>query len=175
MKEQIKQMRELSLEAMIKPYQEGGTEGDPVTRTLGGIFYWLTVTKKLPVEIAGGAIFMVFLKLLEEGPFKGNSTYGSAGDELDKAILQVASDMYEDKVLSGLYKKAATSKSPEIKRFIMSCAYEAVPWFVKMFGVKYWKFRALKRAEKKKKKAIKKQAEQAWKIKMGEKIKNGAA
>ncbi len=117
----------------------------------------------------------MFPKLLQEGPFKGNSTYGSSGHELDVAILQIAEDMHEDKVLHGLYKKAAMSKSPEIKRFVMSCAYEAIPWFVKMFGVKYWKFRAIKRGEKKKAKELKKQVERAWKEKQGIKVKDGTA
>lgn len=173
--EKIKELRELSLENMIKPYEEGGTEGNPITRTLGGIFYWLTVTKKIPQEIAGGAIFLVFLKLLQEGPFKGNSTYGSAGNDLDLAILQIAEDMYEDKVLNGMYKKAALSNSPEIKRFAMSIGFECNPWFNKMLTINYWKFRALKRREKKKAKAIKKQAENDWKKKQGIKIKDATA
>ncbi len=173
--EDQKKVKQFDLAALMEPYKEGGTEENPIVRSLGGILYWLTVTKKFPADIAGGAIVIVFLKIMAEGHFKGDSTYGSAGNELDNAIFQVASDMYKEKTMTGMYKKLAQSRYLEIKRYIAGVVFESQAWCFKMWSVKYWKFRALKRREKKKAVAIKKQAAEAWKKKEEDRIKNGAS
>ena len=173
--EEQKKIKQFDLEALMKPYVDGGTEENPITRTLGGIFYWLTVVKKFPISVAGGAVLTVFVKIMIEGHFKGNSTYGSAGNELDNAIFQVAQDMYHEKTMVGMYKRIASTRFPEMKRYQASVAFECQAWCFKMWSVKYWKFRALKRREKKNAVSLKKQVADVWKKKEEERIKNGAA
>lgn len=159
---------------LLKPYKDCGTETDPIERNVGLILYWLTVKKRIPLEIAGSAIFTVFMKVVEEGDFKGNSSYGSAGNELDQAIVQVAQDMYNEKTMTGLYKKLASGRYPEMKRYQAGVAFECQAWCFKMWSIKYWKFRALKRIEKKKKTALKKEVERILRKKEMDRLKNGS-
>lgn len=173
MTEAEKKIKQFDFTELLKPYKECGTEENPIERNIGLILYWLTVKKRLPIDIAGAAIFTVFMKVMEEGDFKGDSSYGSAGHELDQAIIQVAQDMYNEKTMTGLYKKLASGRYPEMKRYQASVICEFMPWFIKMWSVKYWKYRALKRRENKKKTALKKMAEQIMLKKEMDKLKNG--
>jgi len=71
---------------LIKPYEDGGTQSKPVKRTLEGIIDWLLNKKQYPMEIVGGAVFIVFNWITTGGSFKGDGSYGSKGRELDTAI-----------------------------------------------------------------------------------------
>jgi len=169
-----KKLKQFDFNELLRPYKECGTEENPIERNMGLIVFWLTVKKRLPIDIVGGAIFTVFMKILEEGDFKGNAAYGSAGNELDQAIIQVAQDMYNEKTMTGMYKKLASGRYPEMKRYIMGAQFEAQAWCFKMWSVKYWKFRALKRAEKKKEIELKKEVQRILKKKELDRLKNAA-
>lgn len=111
----------LNIDKLLKPYREGGTEAQPVIRTIGTIASKLIIANRLPVEIVGAAIFKVFYKMAYEGlVFEGNGKYGSKGKELFSCIkaqaVQMAENKNHDDVLSVVYASVACVKNKCPKR-----------------------------------------------------------
>ena len=76
----MKQKNVFNIDKLLKPYEEGGTEGSPVKRTLSTIASKLIVGNNIPPEIVGAAIFKVFQQMAHNGlEFRGDGTYGSKG------------------------------------------------------------------------------------------------
>ncbi len=112
---------DLNIEELLKPYKQGGTEQNPVERTLGTISSKLIVSNRLPADIVGAAIFKVFNKMAFDGlSFKGNGKYGSEGRELFSCIkaqaVQMVQDQHHDEVLSIVYKAVACANKNCPKR-----------------------------------------------------------
>lgn len=71
---------------LLEPYKEGGRQGRYVERTMDTIIDYLVNKKQFPMEIVGGAVFLVFNWIATGGSFKGDGTYGSPGKELVTSI-----------------------------------------------------------------------------------------
>jgi len=102
--------RDLNIGELLKPYEEGGTESSPVSRTIGTMASKLIVSNRIPTEIAGAAIFKVFYKMANDGlEFKGNEKYGSKGKELFSCIkaqaVQMVNEKHQDAVLIKAYER----------------------------------------------------------------------
>lgn len=148
-KQILDKVNEFDFEKLMTPYKDGGSEDKPIERTMGMIVDWLVNRKKYSVEIAGGAILLTFMRIMKEGHFKGDGTFGSAGDELDQNIRQAADVLNRRTLLAETYKKLAEGRAVEMKRFMLDTTFRAMPWFIKMFSIRYWKYRGLVRKEKK--------------------------
>ncbi len=88
----------MNLEKLIEPYENGGTESHPTKRTLGTIIDYLLNKKLYPMEIVGGAIFLVFNWLNSGGRFRGDGFYGSKGRELVSAIRIKCDEMLHQRI-----------------------------------------------------------------------------
>ena len=142
-------INEFNFDKLMEPYKEGGSADKPIERTMAMIVDWLVNRKKYSVEVAGGAILLTFMRIMKEGHFKGDGTYGSPGDSLDQNIRQAADVLNRKTLLTKTYKRLAEGRAVEMKRFMLDTTFKALPWFVKMFSVNYWKYRGLVRKEKK--------------------------
>ncbi len=89
---------------LLIPYNKGGTERDPVERTMGTITDYFLNKKKYPIDIVGAAIFMVFMWLNAGGKFFGNNSYGSPGRELVTAIRIKCDELVRLKYASVTYQ-----------------------------------------------------------------------
>lgn len=128
-------------EAIIEPYRDGGTQERPVTRTWGIVIDWLHVKKRYPLEIIGPAILFVMQRIKAEGPFKGNGTYGSAGDQFDQALRATCDGLMRDQLKKEVIQRIGTMKGKAMGVFIQGVAFSSVPWFIKMFTANYWRYR----------------------------------
>ena len=93
-------------EKLIEPYREGGTKDQPVRRTWGTVIDWLVNKRKFPPDIVGAAIFLVWMKIKRDGPFKGDGTWGSAGNEFVQTLRVVCASLMQEhmskKIFSGM-------------------------------------------------------------------------
>ena len=144
-------INELDFEKLMEPYRDGGTENKHIRRTIAMEVDWLVNRKRYPVEVAGGALLLTFMRIMKEGQFKGDGSYGSAGNEFDQNVRQAADILNRKALLSETYKTLAEGRSIAMKKFIVDISADTSfsPWFIKMFSVKYWKYRRLLRKEKK--------------------------
>lgn len=142
-------INEFDFEKLMEPYREGGSEDKPVDRTLAMCIDWLVNRKKFPVEVVGGAILLTFMRIMKEGHFKGDGSYGSAGDKFDQNLRQAADVLNQKNLLAKTYKALAEGRAVAMKRFILDLNFTSWPWFIKMVSIKYWKYRTLRRKEKK--------------------------
>lgn len=142
-------INEFDFDKLMEPYKEGGSEDHPVERTIAMDIDWLINRKKYSIEVAGGALLLTFMRIMKEGPFKGDGTYGSAGNEFDQNLNQAAAVLHKKALLSETYKTLAEGRAVAMKRFMLDTSARFSPWFVKMFSINYWKYRGLVRKEKK--------------------------
>ena len=142
-------INEFNFDKLMEPYKEGGSEDKPVERTIAMDIDWLVNRKKYSVEVAGGALLLTFMRIMKEGHFKGDGTYGSKGHEFDQNLNQAAAVLQKKALLSETYKKLAEGRAVEMKRYMLDTSARFSPWFVKMFSINYWKYRGLVRKEKK--------------------------
>jgi len=143
-KEEIYAKKEFNFEKLLEPYTEGGTESDPVKRTMGTILDWLIYKKKFHPEIVGAALLLTFIDLKEGRVFKGDGSYGSAGNELVRTILLLCNKLSQGKLKDVFYRKVAESKMKETSLLISREVVSALPWFIKPFSAKWWKNRPRK-------------------------------
>ena len=72
-------------------YEEGGTENQPIQRSIKTIATKLIIANKLPPDVVGAAIFKVFSHIAFNNlKFKGDGSYGSKGRELFTSIKNQA-------------------------------------------------------------------------------------
>lgn len=83
---------------LLQPYSMGGTELKRAKRTMFTIIDYLLNKKGYPLEIAGGAIFLVFNYLNSGGEFKGDGSYGSKGKELVTSIRIKCDDLLKERL-----------------------------------------------------------------------------
>jgi len=94
----------MDFDRLLKPYHDGGTKEKRVKRTIGTIVDYLLNKKQYPLEIIGGAIFLVFNWLNAGNKFKGDGTYGSRGRELVTAIRMKCDDLLQSRLEAETYK-----------------------------------------------------------------------
>lgn len=81
----------VNFDKLLKPYREGGTQENPVRRSLSTIASALIYKNRLPADVVGAAILKTFIKIAERGiKFEGDGSYGSAGRELFMYIKREA-------------------------------------------------------------------------------------
>jgi len=138
-KEEIYDKKEFNFEKLLEPYVEGGTEGDPVKRTMGTILDWLIFKKKFPPKIVGAALLLTFIELKNGKVFKGDGSFGSAGRELVRSILMLCSEIAQGDLKGAFYKTIAEAKIEETGLLIDKKIGKALPWFLKPFTAVWWR------------------------------------
>jgi hypothetical protein len=130
---------EWDFEKLLEPYREGGTKSDPVRRTWGTVIDWLVNKRKFPPDIVGAAIFLVWMKIKRDGHFKGDDSYGSAGNEFVQTIRIMCASLMQQQMSKKIFSGMAGEIENKIKAAIKADFFYLTPWFVKMFSVKYWR------------------------------------
>jgi len=143
-KEEIYAKKEFNFEKLLEPYTEGGTETDPIKRTMGTMLDWLIFKKKFAPKIVGAALLMTFIELKNGKVFKGDGSYGSAGNELVRSILMLCSEIAQGNIKNDFYKTIAEAKIEETSLLIDKRIGKALPWFLKLFSAVWWKTRRVK-------------------------------
>lgn len=93
----------MDFKKLLKPYEEGGITSSPVKRTMGTIVDYLVNKKGYPLDVVGGAIFMVFFWLDAGNEFKGNGKYGSKGKELVTSIRMKCDELLQRRLQGEAY------------------------------------------------------------------------
>ena len=143
-KEEIYAKKEFNFEKLLEPYREGGTENAPVKRTMGTILDWLVFKKKFPPKIVGAALLLTFIELKNGRVFKGDGSYGSAGNELVRSILMLCGELGKGDLKNAFYKTIAEAKIKETGLLIDKKIGKALPWFIKPFSAVWWRTRGIK-------------------------------
>jgi len=123
----------MNFDKLLKPYKAGGVENRPVERTMGTIIDYLLNKKMYPIEIVGGAVFLVFNWLNTGGQFKGNGKYGSRGAELVTALRLKCDDLLRQRLAAETYKAFLEMYAGELKTHI-------TPKFQRRF-LRWWRGR----------------------------------
>ena len=93
-------IKNFDIDNLIKSegYEEGGTENQPIQRSIKTIATKLIIANKLPPDVVGAAIFKVFSHIAFNNlKFKGDGSYGSKGRELFTSIKNQAIKLTEEK------------------------------------------------------------------------------
>lgn len=102
---------DFNITELLKPYKEGGTEKQPVERSLETISNALINRYKYSKYVAALAIWKVFYSVANEGlEFNGDGSYGSKGRELFSAIKAQCVHMLAEKALRSI-KTELTNKT----------------------------------------------------------------
>lgn len=140
---------EWDFEKLIEPYREGGTPQHPVRRTWGTVIDWLVNKRKFPPDIVGAGIFLVWMKIKRDGPFEGDGSYGSAGNEFVQSIRVMCASLMQQHMSKQIFSGMAGEIEKRIKESIKAEIFYLFPWFIKMFSIKYIKHRrALRKVRK---------------------------
>lgn len=124
---------EFDFENLLEPYREGGTEDQPVRRTMGTIVDYLRNKKGYPVEIIGSGLLVIFLQLYNGRQYKGDGSYGSKGRELVTAIRMECDRLNQNKISQDMYQWMGENVFQYIAR---QAALEVQPWYSKIFRKK---------------------------------------
>ena len=143
-KEEIYAKKEFNFEKLLEPYTEGGTQNDRVKRTMGTILDWLIFKKKFDPKIVGAALLLTFIDLKNGKVFKGDGSYGSAGNDLVRSILMLCGELSKGDMKNAFYKTIAEAKIEETGLLIDKKIGKAFPWFLKPFSSIWWKTRRIK-------------------------------
>ena len=138
-----------NFEALIEPYREGGKEDMPVRRTWGTVIDWLINKRKFPPDVVGAAIFLAWIKIKKDGHFVGDGTYGSAGNQFVHALRTLCAQLAKSRVTSNMMTGLAANIGEKIQVAFQNDFWTFLPWFVKMWSVKYWKFKLAARRVRK--------------------------
>lgn len=128
-------------EKLLDPYREGGTQNQPVRRTMGTIIDFLVNKKKYPVDVVGAAILIVFTELFNGKQFSGDGTFGSMGRELVTYIRMTCDKLLQKKKQDEVFAAIAGGRFAYINEFIKrSVQIDTYPWWKKkIFKRKKWK------------------------------------
>ena len=102
----------IDFKELLKPYKKGGTQSNPVKRSLSTICNALIYKHRIPSDIVGAAVLEVFMEMAERGlEFKGDDSYGSPGRELFQEIrrrcIRIATDRNVSEVLNSVIKESS--------------------------------------------------------------------
>ena len=143
-KKEIYEKKEFDFEKLLDPYRDGGTENDRVRRTMGTILDWLIHKKKFPPKLVGAALLLTFIELKNGKVFKGDGSYGSAGNEFVRSILMLCSELAQGDTKNAFYKAIAEAKIEETTLLMDKQIGRAFPWFLKLFSSVWWRTRRIK-------------------------------
>jgi len=121
----------MQFDKLLKPYKQGGTKSKPIKRTIGTILDYLLNKKQYPMEIVGGAMFLVFNYLNSGGEFKGDGSYGSKGKELVTAIRMKCDDLLRNRLESEAWRSFLELYGKDLK-------YHMTPSYKRTFS-ELWK------------------------------------
>jgi len=148
-REEIEAKRyQFDFDKLLDPYREGGTENQPVRRTMGTILDYLLNKKKYSLDIVGAAILSIFIRMNNEGlKFEGDGTYGSPGAQLVTNIRVACDKLVHAKLKGALYEQIARGRMDEMKTFIENQQLVTIAplvtraWYQKLPFSKYRKWR----------------------------------
>jgi len=96
----------LNFDELLRPYRKGGTESNPIERTLNTICNALVYKNRIPVHIVGAILLEVFVELANGLEFKGDGSYGSSGSELFQEIrnrcIKMATNRNQQEVIDSI-------------------------------------------------------------------------
>ena len=115
---------------LLSPYKEGGTESNPIERTMGTMLDYFVNKKQYPMEIVGGAVFLIFNYLNSGGKFYGDGSYGSSGRELVTSIRMKCDDLLRQKVESESFMVFMELYAEDLKKMMLpSWKYKMSNWW----------------------------------------------
>jgi len=141
--------KDFSFSKLLEPYVQGGTESQPVKRTIGTIMDWLINKKKYPVDVAGAGLLFLFMDLKGGKMFEGDGSYGSPGRALVTNLRFICDGLLRGKLTNVFYQQIAEGKIKEVSEFAMIAAVDVWPFFLKPFLSSWWKIRKIRKARKK--------------------------
>lgn len=142
-----------NFDELLKPYEAGGTEEEPVRRTMGTMVDYFINKKKYPIDVAGAAIFLTFMEMKEGKVFKGDGTYGSPGREMVSRIRLLCDAINQRNLQSQLFQQMAQANLVAVSEFIAKeIQLNAIPMPLRLFAPSRWRW-VIRRREKRSKKA----------------------
>ncbi len=132
---------EYDFEKILIPYKEGGTKDHPVERTWGMVVSWLHDKKRFPLDVIGAAIMLTVDRIKKEGHFKGTGKYGGDGRVFDHNLLATCDLIQKQRVVDLTYKAIVESRAPHMQLFVTRQVFSLLPWWVKMWTWRYWKYK----------------------------------
>jgi len=128
----------MDFQRLLVPYAQGGTERDPVERTMGTITDYFINKKGYPIDIVGAAIFTIFLWLDAGNEFKGDKSYGSKGRELVTSIRMKCDELAQLKLESLTYQIFIEQFGIGLARYLNATIPQRIAmWFRREFTM-YW-------------------------------------
>jgi len=108
----------MNFNTLLKPYEEGGTKSQPIKRTMSTIIDYLANKKQYPLDVIGGALFLIFIWLDNDNEFKGDGSYGSKGKELVTSIRMKCDELLQFKLEAETYKIFVEMYGKEISKIL---------------------------------------------------------
>jgi hypothetical protein len=152
--------KEWDFENLLDPYRQGGTPENPVKRTWGTIIDWLINKHKFTPDIVGAGIFLVWMQIKKNGHFQpdynpeGEPVWGSAGHKFVMSIRIICASLIQQKMSQKIFSGMAGQIESHIKTSLTADLWSNMPWWLKLFSAKWWKYRKqrkqLKKSESKK-------------------------
>ena len=139
--EEIYAKKEFNFDKLLDPYRDGGTENNPVRRTMGSILDWLIFKKKFHPKIVGAALLLTFIELKNGKVFKGDGSFGSPGKELVRSIMMLCHELSKGEMKNAFYKQIAEAKIKETGLLLDKRIAKNYPWFLKIFSAVWWRTR----------------------------------
>jgi len=134
--------------ALLEPYIEGGTENQPVKRTIGTIVDYFVNKKKYTPDVVGAALLIVFKEMFEGRSFKGDGSYGSPGREMVTYIRLKCDEINQNKLRSEVFETIAGARMEALHELVYRINRDNLPWFIRMVAPKTWEWKR-KRARRK--------------------------
>ena len=148
--------QEWDFEKLIEPYRHGGpNRANEVRRSWGTIIDWLINRRHFPPEVVGAGIFLTWMQVKRDGHFKpdfnsdGKEVWDSAGNKFVQSIKAMCASVAKQQMSMQIFSGMAGKIEEQIKIAFRGDFWTMTPWFVKMFSVKYWKYRIENRRFKK--------------------------
>lgn len=148
---------------LLEPYIEGGTQNQPVKRTIGTILDYFINKKKYPVDVVGAAVLITFKELFDGKSFKGDGSYGSPGRELVSYIRIKCDEINQNKLRSEVFESIAGARMEALHELIYRINRDNLPWGIRLVSPKTWEWKRKRARRKAKEKAAVKKIREAEK------------
>lgn len=140
--------KDYDIETLILPYEEGGTESQPVQRSSGTILDWLINKKKFPPDIAGAGLISVLMEMKKGRQFLGDKSYGSKGREFIHYVAMRCDEFNKRHLQSEMYRTIAGAKLEVLDEAIFEMVRSQMPAWLRWASPGTWRWLRKKRQEK---------------------------
>lgn len=132
--------QDYDIESLLKPYEQGGTESQPVIRSSGTVLDWLINKKKFPPDVAGAGLIAVLMECKAGKSFQGDGSYGSAGRAFVHAVAMKCDDFNKQKLRVEMFKTIAGAKLEVMDEVIFEKVRSQLPAPVRIIAPGSWRW-----------------------------------